>query len=309
MASPSNWTFNAFPPFPPTVLPNVALWNATNPTTNQTFQITASWPFEWSSRNVTKPALAMYVLDGNAMGLTAAEALKRRAPISFGQPDTVLISIGYPLTNAVYDMVNRFSDYKPVFPNAPPTSFPPRADAFLDFISLGVQPWLSTAVFPNVHFTRSALFGHSFGGLLVVYALLSRPDMFDTYLPSSPALETANGTILDDLTARFGTGDMDASAYYRSFEEKDVGKPAVMITYGSLEEFPARRRTENETAFQARREYFRVFKMTQNCRELFDRIKASGRVRDVVVKEYVGQDHAGVAASGITDGIDYFVDW
>jgi hypothetical protein len=72
--------------------------------------------------------------------------------------------------------------------------------------------------------------------------------------------------------------------------------------YGSLEQFSVRRYTENETAFQMRKSYFRPLGMAEHCHDLFDRVKASGRVRDVVLKEYTGQDHAGVAASAITDG-------
>jgi hypothetical protein len=49
--------------------------------------------------------------------------------------------------------------------------------------------------------------------------------------------------------------------------------------------------------------------MTEHCHDLFGRVKASGKVRDIGLKEYAGQDHAGVAANAITDGIDYFVDW
>jgi hypothetical protein len=82
-----------------------------------------------------------------------------------------------------------------------------------------------------------------------------------------------------------------------------------MITYGTLEEFPARRRAENESAFQDRKGYFRPLRMTEHCHDLFGRVKASGKVRDIGLKEYAGQDHAGVAANAITDGIDYFVDW
>ncbi|KAK4149632.1 ferri-bacillibactin esterase [Chaetomidium leptoderma] len=263
-------------------------------TNNMTYQIQVSWPFEWESRQVSdKSALTMYVLDGNAMGMTAAEGFKRRKPVSFGQPDSIVVSIGYPLTNAVYDMGS-----------------PSGADPFLDFIGDALRPWLHNTVFPNVDFTRDALFGHSFGGLLVTYALISRPDMFDTYLAASPALEVQNGSILEQVSARFGTGDLTSSTYYTSTGcTTTSGLPALMITYGSVEEFPARRRTENETAFQARKSYFRPLGMTEHCHDLFDLVKASGKVRDVVLKEYTGQDHAGVAASAITDGIDYFVDW
>jgi pimeloyl-ACP methyl ester carboxylesterase len=241
------------------------------------------------------------------MGITAAEGFKRRKPVSFGQPDSIVVSIGYPLTNSVYDMVNRFIDYKP-----PPGNqdSPSGADPFLDFIDDALRPWVHNTVFPRVDFARDALFGHSFGGLLVTYALISRPDMFDTYLAASPALEVRHSSVLEDVISRFGTGDPASSAYYTSTGCNATSTlPALMITYGSVEEFPARRRTENETAFQERKNYFRPLGMTENCHDLFDRVKASGKVRDVVLKEYAGQDHAGVAASAILDGIDYFLDW
>jgi pimeloyl-ACP methyl ester carboxylesterase len=228
--------------------------------------------------------------------------------VSFGQPDSIVVSIGYPLSNSVYDMINRFIDYKPPFPNN--QGSPSGAEPFLDFIDDALRPWLHNTVFPNVDFTRDALFGHSFGGLLVTYALISRPNMFDTYLSASPALEGQNGSIHDEFTARLGTGNPNDSAYYSSTTcNASLTLPAFMITYGTLEEFPARRRTENESAFQARKGYFRPLRMTEHCHDLYDRVKASGKVRDIVLKEYAGRDHAGVAASAITDGIDYFVDW
>lgn len=49
--------------------------------------------------------------------------------------------------------------------------------------------------------------------------------------------------------------------------------------------------------------------MTDNCQELYRRVRGSCKLRDAVAKEYAGQDHSSVAASAITDGIDYFVDW
>jgi len=63
MASFSSWSFTAFPPFPATVLPNYAMWNAINEFKNITYQIGVSWPFEWESREATnKTALTMQVI-------------------------------------------------------------------------------------------------------------------------------------------------------------------------------------------------------------------------------------------------------
>lgn len=62
MASLDSWSFAAHPPFPATVLPNYAVWNATNEARNITYQIGVSWPFEWESREVSnKTALTMQV--------------------------------------------------------------------------------------------------------------------------------------------------------------------------------------------------------------------------------------------------------
>ncbi|KAK3377263.1 Alpha/Beta hydrolase protein [Lasiosphaeria ovina] len=309
MTTLGNWTFTPFPAFPATLLANTAVWNASSVVLNMTYQIGVSWPFQWDSREVSnKSALTMYVLDGNAMGMTAAEGFKRRQPVAFGQPDSVVVSIGYPLTDSVYSFAHRFIDYKPPLPSPEnPQGTPSGADAFIEFVDGALRPFVRNTIFPNVAFTRDAIFGHSFGGLFVVYALISHPGMFDTYLAASPALEVQNSSILDQVSARFGTGIPDSISVCSNTSR--TSQPALFISYGSLEEFPVRRRTETQAAFQMRKDYFRPLAMTEHCHELYDRVKSSGRTRDVVLKEYAGQDHAGVAASAITDGIDYFVDW
>jgi hypothetical protein len=60
MASLGLWSFTPLPAFAPTVFPNIAMWNVSNAAKNLTYQIEISWPFEWTSRDVTdKSALAM----------------------------------------------------------------------------------------------------------------------------------------------------------------------------------------------------------------------------------------------------------
>jgi len=134
-----------------------------------------------------KTALTMYVLDGNALGLTAHEAFFRRKPVDSSQPDSIVVTIGYSLTDSVYDLVRRTSDFRPPLPE--PQTPPSGADAFLDFIGTALKPWVKREVFPGVEFRRDALYGHSFGGLFVVYALTKEPGLFDTYFPASPALD------------------------------------------------------------------------------------------------------------------------
>ncbi|KAM7216784.1 ferri-bacillibactin esterase [Rhypophila decipiens] len=319
-----DWTFNAFPPFPATVYPNSALWNVTSEAKNRTYQVQVSWPFSWESRDVSnKSALTLYVLDGNAMGTTAHEAVHRRAPLSFGQPDTIVVSIGYPLTNNIYDFIYRFQDYSPPIPT--PRIPEAHGDEFLAFINTSLRPWLQSTAFPNVDFTRDGLYGHSFGGLFALYALtVDGGRMFDTYISASPAVEWRNGTILEMLTDSLGNGSSAVATPgigVRDTRSSNWGgctspgsdgtytDPALFITYGSLEQFPVKRRTETQEQFLVRKNYFGLLKMTDYVHEVYDVASASGKLRDVTLKEYPGQDHSGVAGTSIMDGIDYFVDW
>jgi len=107
--------------------------------------------------------------------------------VDSSQPDSIVVTIGYSLTDSVYDLVRRTSDFRPPLPE--PQTPPSGADAFLDFIGTALKPWVKREVFPGVEFRRDALYGHSFGGLFVVYALTKEPGLFDTYFPASPALD------------------------------------------------------------------------------------------------------------------------
>jgi predicted alpha/beta superfamily hydrolase len=231
--------------------------------------------------------------------MTASEAFKRRKPVESTQPDAIVVSIGYPLVDTVYSP-QRAIDFQPPFPEGSGPQDPPSgANDFIEFIDQVLRPFVQSTLFPNVHFTRDALYGHSFGGLFIIHALITRPDLFDTFISASPAIFWNNGSILDEVH-RIGSSDQRA---------QNATRPAFAINYGSLEQFPIRRRTETEEAFQSRKAIIETFKMTDNCNELYRRIRGNCRLRDVILKEYTGQDHSSVAASAITDGIDYFVDW
>jgi hypothetical protein len=86
-------------------------------------------------------------------------------------------------------------------------------------------------------------------------------------------------------------------------------RPAVFIGYGELEDYPLRRRTQTEAQFQQRKNLLQRFSPGKWSHELYDRLVGSGKMRDVVLKEYPGQEHAGVGGSALLDGISYFLDW
>ncbi|KAH6842830.1 Alpha/Beta hydrolase protein [Chaetomium sp. MPI-CAGE-AT-0009] len=312
MAS-TTWTFTPLPPLPPALFPNTAFYNATSSTSpNLTYQISLSYPFEWGSTPSSLPTTTItnrtthtvYILDGNAFAATASDFLKRRKPVDPSQPDALVVGIGYPLTDSVYAMTQRAIDFGAPIPGEEPIPF--GADAFLDFIGSHLRPWVRETVFPHVEFARDALYGHSSGGLFVTWALMNRPEMFDTWIAASPSLTLRNGTVTGEVTRRLG----DGMGIEGEVEWSGNGtRPAVFVGYGELEDYPVRRRTQTEAQFQARRGLLQRFSPERWSHELYDRLVGSGNMRDVVLKEYAGQEHANVGGSALMDGIAYFLDW
>ncbi|KAK4210144.1 Alpha/Beta hydrolase protein [Rhypophila decipiens] len=308
------WTFTPFPPFPATILPNIAFYNATAPSlTNLTYQVTLSYPFEWGLSsdpfslvpNNSNPTLSVYIPDGNAFSLTAHEFLKRRKPVEPSQPSILSISIGYPLLDSVYDFPQREIDFGAPIPPNPPVAG--GSEAFLSFINDGLRPWVQETVFPTVNFTRDAIYGHSSGGLLVAHALAYHLDMFDTFIAASPSLALRNGSIMDELTRQLGDGINLPGELPPVSGNGTEEKPAAFIAYGGYEEYPTRRRTETEPGFQFKKGLLQRSRLGRLSHDLFDKLVASGRMRDVVVKEYPGLDHASVGAAALVEGLVYFM--
>lgn len=235
--------------------------------------------------------------------MTATEAWRRRDAVELTQPDAIVVSIGYPVTASVYG-AQRSIDFQPVTPGEAPPAEPgvrEGSDDFIAFLEGTLRPFVRSE-FPHVSFGREALYGHSFGGLFVVYALLRRPDLFDTYLAASPDLTWDDDYILSHV------GWLDDAIL-----PDNATKPAFRLAYGSLEQYPTQRRTETYEEFLSRvsllRSYGVTYTMGDDCNALFQHLKTNAKLRNAELKEYTGSDHASVGAVALTDGIDYFVDW
>ncbi|EAT89152.1 hypothetical protein HBI56_035380 [Parastagonospora nodorum] len=291
--------------FPAGVLPNVGFWKATNGSWE--YQIQLAWPLNWTSQQESTTVETMYVLDGNALGLTAAEGVRRRRPVEFNMPDSIIVSIGYPetISDSPYSG-QRSSDFQPpvcdscTLPATP--GVPSNADNFIHFIDSALRPWVHNNAFPNAAFNRDALYGHSFGGLFVLYALVARPDLFDTFLCVSPAL-----SFNDDYV--FKHAEFLAPLRGTELQTSNATKPAFQISYGALEQAPTKRRTETEEEFAFRQSILVPMRMTNLSRNLYSEVKDSPRLRHVELHEYPFSDHAAVGAAALVDGLDYFLDW
>lgn len=251
--------------------------------------------------------MSRYVLDGNAQGLSATEAIRRRRPVEFNQPDTVIVSIGYPTTieDSPYS-ASRYSDLQPpVCPICPaPTQpgVPSNADGLIAFIDTALRPWLQRHVFRAATFNRDALYGHSFAGLFVLYALTVRPDLFDTFLSASPALYWNDDYVFNhtEFFAPLKTNDTARG---------NGTKPALQLSYGGLEQFPKQRRRETDAEFEFRKSILAPMRMTDLTERLFAELAGSPALRDVALNVFPNSYHATVGTAAFSDGMDYFLDW
>lgn len=140
---------------------------------------------------------AVFLLDGNA----AVEALDETllGDLAAAGPP-VIVAIGYD-TPLRFDVAARAYDYTPPLPGEAAQADPldparrnGGAARFLDFIDSRIKPEVAARV--PLDAARQGLWGHSYGGLFVLYALLTRPAAFSDYAAASPALWWRDGWLL-----------------------------------------------------------------------------------------------------------------
>ncbi|NEX95265.1 alpha/beta hydrolase-fold protein, partial [Caulobacter sp. 17J65-9] len=164
----------------------------------------------------------IYVLDGDAWFVTAAEIARQREWSRL--PPAVVVGVGYPGT-VFLDGERRSFDFTP--PGVSDPEFEGAAlggaDDLLAFLTGELKPWVR-------HRLRGepgpqALFGHSLGGVFVLHAALSAPDSFDAFIAASPSMRLFDRQVWTEA---------DAFA-----ARPNRGSPRLLVTVGGLESHPA----------------------------------------------------------------------
>lgn len=120
----------------------------------------------------------LYVIDGEWNTLTFYNIRRYLQAMGFAPP---AIIVGLP--NTYKDGVNmRDRDFLPTHVEKTPLSG--GAANFLSFFKTELIPYINKTYHPG---GESVIFGGSFGGVFVMYALLTDPDLFRAYLCSDPA--------------------------------------------------------------------------------------------------------------------------
>jgi len=118
-----------------------------------------------------------------------------------------MIVVALPNTDRTRDLTPvTTTDTANIFPTAG------GADSFLAFIADELEPYIDERYRTAPY---SVLVGHSFGGLFAVYALLTRPEVFNVFVSISPSLWWNDGSLVEEVQSFFATHpESDRFLYY-----------------------------------------------------------------------------------------------
>jgi uncharacterized protein len=136
-------------------------------------------PASYSQSDEKYPVV--YILDANPQNAMMVGIVDQQARA--GQiPETIVVGI---------QNTNRNFDLTPT-----PMTFPGErgnGEKFMQFVEKELVPMIEKS-YRTQPFRMFA--GHSFGGLMVVYSFATRPDLFNAYIASSPALHWDNRVVI-----------------------------------------------------------------------------------------------------------------
>lgn len=171
----------------PPAIPGVTTLRLKSTVLGEDRNILVRTPRGYEHGNARYPVL--YLTDGDAHILHTASTidfLSRNGRMS------ELIVVGIPNTDRMRDLSpTKISTVGATGAPQFPTSG--GADKFLQFIETELMPEIEKNY--RAHPYR-ILAGHSLGGLFTVYAMISKPDMFNSYIAVSPALHWDNQVVI-----------------------------------------------------------------------------------------------------------------
>ncbi|MEA1228517.1 alpha/beta hydrolase-fold protein [Acinetobacter sp. IRS14] len=176
----------------------------------------------------------LYILDGNATFPSAANIAQSigAGSAKLGLDPLMIVAVGYP-QQKTFDVQKRAYDYTP----KPSAEFQAQgkykyggADKFINFLNDELKPEIAKQ-FP-VNSQQQSLYGHSFGGLLVLYHFFQKPDAFQRYFAASPSLWFDQGMLFKKLD------------HWQS--QKQSNSPMLLTTVGTHEQGGPRTQLDNK---------------------------------------------------------------
>ena len=170
------------------VLPETEAWDLTS-SGGETYRIFVSHPV---GDPPPEGFPVLYVLDGNTIFGSFAEARRLQAVSDPEIGKTLIVAVGYP-DGAPYDYKRRMKDFTPPFPDPMPAAETPFAqwavggqDNLMRFLLGDLRSAVASRY--KINQRRQALFGHSLGGLFALHMLYRHPEAFVAIIAASPSI-------------------------------------------------------------------------------------------------------------------------
>lgn len=170
----------------------------------------------------SRPANVLYLLDGNGVlddleEATLRDLAEQNSALSTEQKQPpILVLIGYQ-TPYRFDVMARAYDYTPplltstgintAFQETGRARLNGGAETFYTLIEDEIKPWVAQTL--GTAPTSEAIWGHSYGGLFVLYTLLKHPEAYQHYYSADPSLWWQDG----EMTQYWQTYQASATAH------------------------------------------------------------------------------------------------
>ena len=156
-----------------------------------------------SNNSVKTPSKVLYMLDGNAaIDDLDKDTLRLLAKSETPNTAPALVFIGYQ-TPYRFDVTARAYDYTPPLYARPAKAFQEEGrerlnggvENFYTLIEKEIKPWVYEQLgdIPE----QEAIWGHSYGGLFVLYNLFKHPEAYQQYFSADPSLWWQNGEMIN----------------------------------------------------------------------------------------------------------------
>jgi predicted alpha/beta superfamily hydrolase len=233
----------------------------------------------------------LYVLDANAMFLTAVDTLRsylRRTDVG-EDVRTVVVGIGYPPGSDI--PARRTWDLTPVVDEPRAKSPTGGAEAFLAFIEDEVKPQIERDY--RIDRKRQTLMGHSLAGMFTARALTRRPDAFESFIAISPSFWFGGHAL---------SGEIETFARNRKPTDTPV---RMLLMAGQYEEAlrPTAWAEDPERAARADADLARRGQVTR-ARDAARHL-ATAPAMLVDFNEIAGEDHGSVIPAAIGRGVGF----
>lgn len=250
---------------PPYVLDNTEVRELRSPALKRDYQLMVALPESYAGSQRRYPVL--FVTDAN-YAFPVVRNIAQRLAKHAGMEEVIVVGLSYAKGDS--GGYSRRRDYTPSVPRRGgyTSDMPGRKPAFGEAAAYG--RFIAAEVFPVIaaqyraDMGRKAFVGHSYGSLLGLELLLTRPATFDYYILGSPSLWFDGGVMFEREKAyAAGHRDLAASVYFgiggretlapgkqRSRAEEDADMVA------DLKEFDAALRAHRYPGLRTRLEVF-----------------------------------------------------